>query len=78
MLTFLMRISVQFLAGFRKILQMAKRLHATHHARWMETCIYLLNIVLCSDFFDVGARLADKLVLCFYVIYVHFWYFLAP
>ena len=77
MLTFLMRISVQFLAGFRKILRMAKRLPATHHARWMGTCIYLLNIVLCSDFFDVGGRLGDMLVLCFYVIYVHFWYWMS-
>ena len=57
---------------------MLKRLPATHHARWMGTCLYLLNIVICSDFFKVGAQqLADMLVLCFYIIYVHYWYWMS-
>ena len=57
---------------------MAKRLPATHHARWMGDCIYLLYIVLCSDFFVVGeVKVGDVIVLCFYVIYVHYWYWMS-
>ena len=78
MLILLFCIPAQFLSGFRSILKMAKRLPATHHARWMGTCLYLLTIIICSDFFDVGAqRLTEMLPLCFYVIYVHFWYWMS-
>ena len=74
-LIFTINVLLKFLVGFESILKMAWRLSATHHARWMRTCIYILKIVLCSDFFKVGAQqMADLLVLCFYIIYVHFWY----
>ena len=44
----------------------------------MGTCIYLLYVILCSDFFVVGEQqLADMLVLFFYVIYVHRWYWMS-
>ena len=57
---------------------MAWRLSGTHHARWMGTCIYLIKIVLCSKLFVVGVKQQGELVLlCFYIIYVHFWYWMS-
>ena len=77
-LIFTINALLQFLVGFESIFKKAWCLPATHPDRWMGTCIYIIKIALCSDFFKVRAQqTANLLVLCFYMIYVHFWYWMS-
>ena len=68
-------ISHQFLAGFLPHLKMAKRLSATHHARWIGACLYILKMLICNKHFTLGPKQQiDVLMFSFYMVYIHFFY----
>ena len=57
---------------------MTKRLSATHHARWMGSCLYILKMLISGELFVLGAQQkVDVMVLAFYIIYVHFFYWFS-
>lgn len=57
---------------------MAKRLSATHHARWMGSCIHILKMLVVSDVFTLSAQQqADILLFAFFIIYVHFYFWFS-
>ena len=57
---------------------MTERLHGTHHARWMGDCIYILKMLIVGDLFPLGAQeKVDVMVLSFYIIYMHFFYWFS-
>ena len=68
-------ISHQFLAGFLPHLKMAKRLSATHHARWIGACLYILKMLICNKHFTLGPKQQiDVLMFSFYMVYIHFFW----
>ena len=57
---------------------MAKRLHGTHHARWMGDCLYILKMLLVGDHFVLSAsQKGDLREFSFYIIYMHFFYWFS-
>ena len=69
---------LQFLAGFLQILEMAMRLSETHHARWMGSCLYILKMLLSGELFPLGPQQkVDVLMLSFYIIYIHFFFWIS-
>lgn len=64
--------------GILPELKMARRLSATHHARWMGSCLYILKMLICGDKFFMGAQQrADLLMFAYYIIYIHFNYWFS-
>ena len=57
---------------------MTKRLNATHHARWMGNLIYILKMLLVNEHFALSSKQQeDIVVMSFYIIYVHFYYWFS-
>ena len=57
---------------------MAKRLSATHHARWMGACLYILKMLLCMDHFKLSPKQqSDVLMHAYYIIYIHFFFWFS-
>ena len=57
---------------------MTKRLNATHHARWMGNIIHILKMLLVGEHFPLSVQQqADILVMSYFIIYVHFFYWFS-
>ena len=57
---------------------MTKRLNATHHARWMGNIIHILKMLLVGEHFVLSThQQADVLVMAFFIIYVHFYFWFS-
>ena len=63
-----------FLCGYMSLLKMQNRLSATHHARWMGSCIYIFKMLVCigQPGFDLNPQDQIHVVkLAYYIIYIH-------
>ena len=57
---------------------MTKRLNATHHARWMGNIIHILKMLLVGKHFSLSVQQqADIVVMAFFIIYVHFYFWFS-
>ena len=57
---------------------MTNRLNATHHARWMGNIIHILKMLLVGKHFSLSVQQqADIVVMAFFIIYVHFYFWFS-